>query len=302
MKHLLPTLGLITAIGQTAAVTPPRPANSHYLAVKTWEKDTLDTDTLTHPRPPMLMISQRLTEKDYQEVADRLGVEVAAIKAVVDIEAGKSHEGFSKSGRPLISFDLSMFRRQANKLGFDLSKYNQTHSAVFGPLNVRNFGSTQAAEHHRLRMARTINEEAAIKGTFWGMFQIGGFNWKLCGAESLKDFVEKMSRSERDQLELFANFIVSTGLDKSLRAKNWSAFARGYNGPAYTRHSYHTRLANAYARHRKTTNNLKGVPKELTFGLPGKVELTPAFPDTLSPMSHSLEVSPITEEDKTTEQ
>ena len=55
----------------------------------------------------------KLTEEDFEEVAQRLGVEVAAIKAVVEIEAGHSHEGFASPGKPLINFDLTMFRRFA---------------------------------------------------------------------------------------------------------------------------------------------------------------------------------------------
>ncbi len=83
------------------------------------------------------------------------------------------------------------------------------------------------------------------------MFQIGGFNWKKCGCSSLEEFEELMSRSERDQLNLFAEFITTSGLLKHLKAKNWAAFARGYNGPAYARRAYHTRMATAYARHSK---------------------------------------------------
>lgn len=59
-----------------------------------------------------------------------------------------------------------------------------------------------------------------------------------------------MSRSERDQLELFANFLQNTGLDKYLRAKNWAAFSRGYNGPGYAKRRYHTRMASAYSKHK----------------------------------------------------
>ena len=83
------------------------------------------------------------------------------------------------------------------------------------------------------------------------MFQIGGFNWKKCGAESLDDFVCRMSRSERDQLDMFASFISTTGLVKHLKTKNWAAFARGYNGPGYAKRAYHTRMARAYSRHSK---------------------------------------------------
>lgn len=193
----------------------------------------------------------RLTEEDYQDVAEMLGVETAAIKAVVDIEAGKQHQGFFAPGKPLVNFDLSMFRQHARRNGINLSRYSRSHSMVFSSPNARRYGSTQAAQQERLRTARTIDEKTAVQGTFWGMFQIGGFNWKLCGCESIDDFVERMSRSERDQLELFANFIKNSGMLPALKSKNWAAFARRYNGASYASRGYHTRMAAAYVRHKK---------------------------------------------------
>ena len=187
-----------------------------------------------------------LTEEDFREVARRIGVDVAAIKAVVDIEAGPSHEGFSAPGKPLINFDLTMFRRFATHRGVNLSKYNQSHSVVFNSQR-----GSQIKANARLEAARSIDPEAAVEGTFWGMFQIGGFNWKKCGTESLQDFEMRMSRSERDQLDMFVAFITNSGLLKYLKAKDWASFARGYNGPAYARRNYHTRMAAAYARHSK---------------------------------------------------
>lgn len=204
-------------------------------AVKGCDLMLLPTDTIL-----------TLTETDFEEVAAELGVEVAAIKAVVEIEAGRTHEGFFAPGKPLINFDLSMFRRFATRRGVNLSKYSKSHSVVFASSR-----GSQSRAHRRLEAAKSINPHAAVEGTFWGMFQIGGFNWKKCGAESIDDFVCRMSRSERDQLEMFASFITSTGLVKHLKTKNWAAFARGYNGPGYTKRSYHTRMAQAYARHNK---------------------------------------------------
>lgn len=193
----------------------------------------------------------RLTEDDYQEVAEMLGVETAAIKAVVDIEAGRQHEGFFAPGKPLVNFDLTMFRQHARKNGINLGRYSKSHSIVFSSPNARRYGSTQAAQQERLRVARTIDNKTAVQGTFWGMFQIGGFNWKQCGCKDINEFVDRMSRSERDQLELFANFIKSIGLDKALRDKNWAAFARRYNGASYAARGYHTKMAQAYARHKQ---------------------------------------------------
>lgn len=192
----------------------------------------------------------RLTEEDYREVAEILGVETAAIKAVVDIEAGQQHQGFFAPGLPLVNFDLSMFRRHAKRNGINLSRYSKSHSVVFAAPNARCYGSTQAAQQERLKAARTIDEYTAIQGTFWGMFQIGGFNWKLCGCDSIEEFATRMSRSERDQLDLFANFIKSIGIDKALAKKDWATFARRYNGPSYASRGYHTRMASSYKRHK----------------------------------------------------
>ena len=195
-----------------------------------------------------------LTEEDFQEVAQRLGVEVAAIKAVVDIEAGQSHQGFAAPGKPLINFDLTMFRRFAARRGVNLSRYSKSHAVVFSASR-----GSQTRAHNRLDAAMSINPHAAIEGTFWGMFQIGGFNWNKCGAESLEDFVAKMSSTERAPLDMFAEFIINAGLLKPLREKNWAEFARGYNGPGYARRNYHTRMAQAYARHSKESK--KGTAK-----------------------------------------
>ena len=97
----------------------------------------------------------------------------------------------------------------------------------------------------------SIDSVSAIEGTFWGMFQIGGFNYARCGAKNHSEFVRLMSRSERDQLELFAAFIRNAGLLPALQRKDWRAFARGYNGPSYASRGYHTRLASSYAKHAK---------------------------------------------------
>ena len=85
-------------------------------------------------------------------------------------------------------------------------------------------------------------------GTFWGMFQIGGFNYKICGCNSVSEFVEKMSYSELEQLELFAVFIRNTGYLKYLKDKDWAKFARAYNGPSYAKRGYHTKMAKAYKK------------------------------------------------------
>ncbi len=109
------------------------------------------------------------------------------------------------------------------------------------------------AEYGRLDRARAIHEEAAWSSASWGLFQIlGGHALKL-GYASVGDFVSEMQRKEATQLEAFGRFItVNTfqgqRLIDLLKAHQWAAFARAYNGPGYAKNAYDRKLAEAYAR------------------------------------------------------
>lgn len=196
-------------------------------------------------------VIHRLTDDDYKQAADELGIDIASIKAVIEIEAGQTHQGFYKPNQPIINFDLPMFKKWAARHGIKLGKYSRSNAVVFARPNAKKYGSYQAAQYERLKSALSIDSIAAIEGTFWGMFQIGGFNWKKCGAESPVDFARRMSTSEKEQLELFVNFLKSNNLAKYLKAKNWAGFALRYNGPSYAKRGYHTRLAKAYNKYKK---------------------------------------------------
>ena len=170
-------------------------------------------------------------------------MEVAAIKAVVLIEAGKQMKGFWAPGVPVVNFDRSMYNSHRHKA---VNKKGDKNAKV--PAGLTGYA---LKEWTQLTNARRQNEDGANMGTFWGMFQIGGFNYKLCGCETVGEFVKLMSESELEQLELFAAFITNTGMLPDLKAKNWAAFARKYNGASYARRGYHTRMANAYAKFKK---------------------------------------------------
>ncbi|MDE7402985.1 MAG: N-acetylmuramidase family protein [Muribaculaceae bacterium] len=184
-----------------------------------------------------------LTEEDFKIVADELGVEVAAIKAVVEIEAGKQMRGFYAPGVPVVNFDRAMYRRHASKAQVRTGNKNAKVPSGLSGYALR--------EWTQLTNARRVNEQGANMGTFWGMFQIGGFNYKMCGCKNVNEFVDIMSESEFSQLELFAKFITNSGMLGDLKAKNWAGFARKYNGASYARRGYHTRMAAAYNKFKK---------------------------------------------------
>lgn len=181
-----------------------------------------------------------LTDADYCKIAEELNVEVAAIKAVVRIEAGAGLEGFFAPGVPVINFDRKMYNKA--RPGSNV----KAPASETVPEGIKSaYGRREWAQ---LVAARKVNRDKANMGTFWGMFQIGGFNYRQCGCSSVQEMVDRMSYSEFEQLQLFANFITNTGMLEDLRAKNWSAFARKYNGTSYRSRGYHTRMAKEYAK------------------------------------------------------
>ena len=182
-----------------------------------------------------------LTETDFKIVADELGIDIAIIKAVVEIEAGKEMKGFWAPGIPVINFDRTMYTRYGNKV---TSKEGAQGETV--PEGLQGYAKKEWTE---LINARKENAMGANMGTFWGMFQIGGFNYKLCGCENVNEFVKKISYSELEQLQLFAIFITNAGMLDYLKNKEWAKFARKYNGPSYAKRGYHTKLAKAYNKY-----------------------------------------------------
>ncbi len=66
------------------------------------------------------------------------------------------------------------------------------------------------------------------------------------------DYVSKLARSEKDQLEAFEGFVRANGLADELQRKDWAAFASRYNGPGYAANRYDTKMAEAYARLKAT--------------------------------------------------
>lgn len=191
-----------------------------------------DSDRYTH-----------LTEKDFEIVAKELDVEVAAIKAVVEIEAGKAMKGFWAPGVPVINYDGTMYAKYKNKV--------ESTAGAKGEKVPDGLSGHALKEWTLLINMRKKNAQGANMATFWGMFQIGGFNYKRCGCESVDEFVKRMSYSELEQLQLFAVFITECGMVESLRKKDWATFARKYNGKSYARRGYHTRMAKAYAKFSK---------------------------------------------------
>lgn len=193
-------------------------------------------------------MKDKLTNEMIKDLANRLGIEPALLKAVQIVEAA-GRDGFLSDGRPQILFEGHIMYKEFHKKfpDRDLAAYLcKKFSMVFYPKwdKSKYFGGL--GEYKRLELAKEIDEECALKATSWGMFQIMGFNHNLCGCKDVFDFVHKMSESHEKQLELMYYFMNNSGCLKELKEKDWAGFAKKYNGPGYAQNAYDQKLRNAY--------------------------------------------------------
>lgn len=182
----------------------------------------------------------RLTIKDYQAAAKVLNCEVAAIRAVAEVESRGG--GYLDDGRPEILFERHVFHQKT------AGKYSATHPDISNR-TAGGYGKGGANQHIRLAKAANLNRDAALESASWGKFQIMGYHWKALGYKSLQAFINAMYESEAKHLEAFVKFIQVNGLADELRNKQWAKFARAYNGPAYAKNKYDTKMAAAYKKY-----------------------------------------------------
>ena len=188
----------------------------------------------------------KLTENDFELTARLLDVEPAALKAVKSVESGK-YGGFFMPGKPVILFEGHVFWKQLKQRGINPELHVNGNENILYPQWGKGHYAGGLKEYERLEKARAIHREAADASASWGMFQIMGFNHVLCGEKSVAAFVEMMHKSELHQLLLSARFIKSAGMLPALQQKNWTEFARRYNGPKFAENKYDRLLAAAYS-------------------------------------------------------
>lgn len=183
----------------------------------------------------------KLTEAGFAAAAELLGCEVAAIKAVCEVEAPKG--GFLDDDRVRILFERHKFHRFTGGI-FSAEHSDISNKAPGG------YGPEGAHQWARFSKAFALDPKAAMKSCSWGKFQIMGFNFASAGFDSLDTFVEAMKVSEDEQLKAFVAIVKSFALTDELQRHDWAGFARGYNGENYKINRYDTKLAAAYAKHK----------------------------------------------------
>lgn len=217
------------------------------VGVKTWA-------VLLQKNPAMINSTDKfLKEEDLINFANQYDLELAAVKAVNEIES--SGKGFLINNKPKILFEGHIFWNELRKRGIDPnSYYNSESKDVLYPKWTKIYYQGGVKEYDRLNEAISLGsdtkfKEAALSSASWGSFQIMGFHAKSLDYVDVNDFVSKMEINEGEHLKAFGKFLEKNGLLVHLRNKSWANFAKGYNGGGYKQNKYDEKLAKAYAKY-----------------------------------------------------
>jgi hypothetical protein len=193
---------------------------------------------------------QPLTAAGLDGALDYLGLqpaEAAVIWAVVEVETAGVTQGcgFRRDGRPQILFERHVFRRETQ------GRFDAQGPHLSGPQG--GYGNL-ASQYPRLEEALALCDaaglgaEPALRSASWGLGQIMGFNAHPAGFDSAAAMVAAMLDGEDAQILGMARLLRSRKLHHALQRRDWPAFARGYNGPAYARNQYDIKLEQSYIR------------------------------------------------------
>ncbi len=186
-------------------------------------------------------IGNPLTPQAFQGACQKLGIDAPTLWAVMAVETRGC--GFQEDRQPVILFERHIFHKLTG------GKFDQSHPDLSNP-EAGGYGNNGAFQHLRLARAKALDEENALKSASWGLGQVMGMHAQDLGYANVQSMVQAMSRGEDEQLQALVAFVAKQpNMPKHLHAQEWAAFAERYNGSAYKKNAYDTRLEAAHARY-----------------------------------------------------
>lgn len=132
--------------------------------------------------------------------------------------------------------------KEAKRQGFVVPKWQGPGSAQYADQK------TSAGRLALIARVAALDPEIAYASCSIGLFQVMGGNHGAAGYGSALEMHNALTRGGIEaHIACGIAFMRSKGLLKHLAARDWAAFAKGYNGTAYKRNVYDRKLAEAYA-------------------------------------------------------
>lgn len=212
-----------------------------------WRADSVPKEVLSewrHDRVPATRPSS-LTRKDYQEVAAKIKLYPATVRAFAEAESNGG--GYNNDNSLKMLFEGQWFYYLANKAGVNVRHFAARYPSIVYPRWVKTHYLGGIREYERLSVAIQIQRESAIMASSWGMFQLLGVNYKEGGHASPQAMLNAYQTGERAQLESIANFMKVRGIADALIRGDWTRAVTLYNGPGQVAY-YSQRLRSLFQK------------------------------------------------------
>lgn len=216
-----------------------------------------------------------LAAGDIESVAKTLNCGPAVVRAICDVESAGS--GFLADGRPKILFEAHQFWIE--------TKGRFGHSNISSPAWDRSlYGAGGAHQYDRLAQAIKLARQSALRSASWGLFQIMGSNFSVCGFSDVEQMVTAMMTGERAHLDAFAAFCRANHLDDELRSTppRFADFARGYNGSGFAANAYDVKLAAAWRKWSAVEATANPAPRTLPELYGATLQMNSIGPEVLA--------------------
>jgi len=167
---------------------------------------------------------------DCQACADELGLDPKIIQTVARVEGTGDTNQFL--------YEPHIFSRLTNHI------YDAEYPELSYPEWDRSkYPPTKLTRQIQFERVVRLDAMRAYESTSWGIFQIMGFNHKICKYKSALEMAIDLKSGYQPNIVAFGRMIRNMGLIDTLRNHEWAKFARSYNGPGYKLNHYDTKLA-----------------------------------------------------------
>jgi hypothetical protein len=175
---------------------------------------------------------QIINDADFDEAAKKLGIDAELMKAIGEKESRGL--GFRRVGHATILFERYKMRKHliAAK-AYSPAQIEELTRKYPNIINEESGGYNESS-YDKLKLAKTINVDCAIKSCSWGRFQVMGENVGWSAYSSAVELEAAMNVCDLQQFKYFVAFLnKKPGMLKALQAKNWEKIADYYNGTGW---------------------------------------------------------------------
>lgn len=126
-------------------------------------------------------------------------------------------------------------------------KYDRMHPAISYPTWDRTkYPKTRNGRMAQFGEATGLEPLKAYEAASWGLFQIMGYHFKVLKYTSAVSMASNLKVDLAANVTAFGRIVKEMGIVETLRDKQFSKFARAYNGPGYKLNSYDLKMEAEY--------------------------------------------------------